>query len=147
MWVIDAGYLWFIWAIVFILSKWSQHLETALETRNVNDAAVNVWFIYSLMNNSKCAKYTVKILKQNTSNPIFGSLSSSTLEKTNPINQLGPNQSLNNDLWKVLRDDSDFWFSVNGSCCYFLLKQVIDSHQFKPTDVFTGNHIYNTNVE
>ena len=31
-------------------------------------------------------------------------------------------------------------------CCCLLLKQVIDSHQFKPTDVFTGNHIYNTNV-
>ena len=26
--------------------------------------------------------------------------------------------------------------------CCLLLKQVIDSHQFKPTDVFTGNHIY-----
>ena len=32
-------------------------------------------------------------------------------------------------------------------CCCLLLKQVIDSHQFKPTDVFTGNHINNTNVE
>ena len=31
-------------------------------------------------------------------------------------------------------------------CCSLLLKQVIDSHQFKPTDVFTGNHIYNTNA-
>ena len=28
-----------------------------------------------------------------------------------------------------------------------LLKEVIDSHQSKPTDVFTGNHINNTNVE
>ena len=25
-------------------------------------------------------------------------------------------------------------------CCYLLLKQVTDSHQFKPTDLFTGNH-------
>ena len=31
-------------------------------------------------------------------------------------------------------------------CCCLLLKQVIDSHQFKPTDVFTGNHINNTNA-
>ena len=31
-------------------------------------------------------------------------------------------------------------------CCCLLLKQAIDSHQFKPTDVFTGNHIYNTNA-
>ena len=31
-------------------------------------------------------------------------------------------------------------------CCFVLLKQVIDSHQFKPTDVFAGNHIYNTNA-
>ena len=36
---------------------------------------------------------------------------------------------------------SCFWW-----CCYLLLKQVIDSHQFKPTDAFTGNHIYNTNA-
>ena len=31
-------------------------------------------------------------------------------------------------------------------CYCLLLKQVIDSHKFKPTDVFTGTHIYNTNA-
>ena len=31
-------------------------------------------------------------------------------------------------------------------CCCLLLKRVTDSHQFKPTDVFTGNHICNTNA-
>ena len=41
MWVVDARYLWFVWAIVFILSKWSQHLETVLETTNANDVDIN----------------------------------------------------------------------------------------------------------
>ena len=31
-------------------------------------------------------------------------------------------------------------------CYCLLLKQVIDSHKFKRTDVVTGNHIYNTDA-
>ena len=31
-------------------------------------------------------------------------------------------------------------------CCCLLLKQVVDSHQFKPTYIFKGNHKYNTNA-
>ena len=40
----------------------------------------------------------------------------------------------------------DFFLLDSVRYCCFLLKQVIGSHQFKPTDVFTGNHIYNTNA-
>ena len=34
----------------------------------------------------------------------------------------------------------------NETCCCLLLKQVNDSHQFKPKNLFTGNHICSTNV-
>ena len=52
----------------------------------------------------------------------------------------------------ALRSKTPFLPDLSGyplysaCCCCLLLKQVLYSHQYKPSNIFTGNHIYNTNA-